>query len=504
MEAGSSAGSSGLVTERRHSTGRVIFMACVGALGGFLFGYDSAVINGANAAIQYKFDISDGTLGIVVAIALVGSAIGAWFAGQLADKFGRKRVALTAAVLFVVAGLGQGFPFGTGDFMAWRLVGGFAIGVASVAAPMYISEIAPANLRGRLTALFQFAIVIGIFATGLGNYLLLSAAGPVAGTVPEATGPLWGLEAWQWMFLLMAVPAAIYFVLTLTIPESPRWLVQAGKLDQARSVLGDVYGGDIDAKVAEIQETLKGEHRPRMRDLRGPRFGLLPIVWVAMLLSVFQQFVGINAVMYYSNLVYSSVGLDEQHAFLTSMITTGVNVVFTIVAILLIDKIGRKPLLLIGSAGMAVALATIAIVFGTAQKCTAATFGTTIDGCDVVKDIGQPLLSPSAGFIAVIALNVFVAFFAATWGPVVWVMISEMFPNRIRAAGLAIAAMAQWIGNFVVSVTFPGLAAASLTLAYGLFTAFALLSIWFVAKKIKETKGIELENMASLENVASG
>ncbi len=493
MSGGSGSTSAGVGSVNPVRTGRVVFMAVVGALGGFLFGYDSAVINGANEAIEAKFNISQGTLGWVVAVALLAAAVGCWFAGSLANKFGRKRVALTAAVLFTISGLGQGFPFGLGDFMAWRFIGGFAIGVASVAAPMYISEISPAHLRGRLTALFQFAIVIGIFATGLVNYLLLQAAG---GT---AMGPLWGLQAWQWMFLLMIVPAGIYFILTLTIPESPRYLVQVGKIEQARKVIESSLGGDANAKIADIQESFARDPNPRMRDLRGPRFGLLPIVWIGILLSVFQQFVGINAVIYYSNLIYQAVGLDESHAFLTSMITTGVNFLFTIVAIVLIDRVGRKPLLLVGSTGMAVCLATIAIVFGTAARCTEGALGHMVDGCSVAADVGKPELSGAQGMIAVVALNLFIAFFASTWGPVVWVLISEMFPNSIRAAALAVAAMAQWIGNFVVSSTFPGLAQMSITLAYGLFTLFALLSIWFVAKKVKETKGVQLEDMGQLE-----
>lgn len=495
MSGNAPTGSTGAAKVIPVKTGRVIFMAVVGALGGFLFGYDSAVINGANEAIEDKFGISQGALGWVVAVALLAAAVGCWFAGTLANKFGRKRVALIAAALFLISGIGQAFPFGLGDFMAWRFVGGFAIGVASVAAPMYISEISPAHLRGRLTALFQFAIVIGIFATGLVNYVLLQAAGG------SASGPLWGLEAWQWMFLLMAVPAVAYFLLTLSVPESPRYLIQVGKIDAARNVIEHSIGGDVDAKIADIQESFARDPNPRMSDLRGPRFGLLPIVWVGILLSVFQQFVGINAVIYYSNLIYHAVGFDQSKAFLTSMITTGVNFTFTIVAIVLVDRVGRKPLLLVGSAGMAVCLAVIALVFGTSPRCTEEMLGHMIDGCNVAADVGQPELSSAQGTIAVVALNLFIAFFASTWGPVVWVLISEMFPNNIRAAALAVAAMAQWIGNFVVSSTFPGLAQFSITLAYGLFTLFALLSIWFVAKKVKETKGVQLEQMGQLEEV---
>lgn len=498
MQGGAAAGPAGPVED--YKTGRVVFIACVGALGGFLFGYDSAVINGANSAIQSTFGISEGALGIVVAIALLGSAVGAWFGGALANKFGRKKVAITAAILFLIAGFGQGLPFSVYDLMFWRILGGFAIGVASVASPMYISEISPAHLRGKLTSLFQFAIVIGIFATGLMNYVILEAAGG------EATNELaLGLEAWQWMFLLMVIPAGLYGGLTLIIPESPRYLVQVGKLDEARHVIARVLGGDVEAKIADIQASEAGEEKPSMKDLKGPKFGLLGIVWVGILLSVFQQFVGINAVIYYSNLIYESVGFSESDSFLTSMITTAVNVTFTIVAIIFVDRLGRKPLLLIGSTGMAVCLATIAVIFATAPKCTQAVIDNAPNAlCNVPKDLKAPMLGSASGLIAVIALNVFIAFFASTWGPVVWVLISEMFPNRIRAAGLAIAAAAQWVGNFVVSSTFPGLAHFSLGVAYGLFTFFALLSIWFVIKFVKETKGVELEDMGKLEGVPAG
>lgn len=474
------------------STGRVVYVAVVGALGGFLFGYDSAVINGANDAIEGKFGISQATLGWVVAAALIAAAAGCWFSGTLANKFGRKKVALTAAVLFTIAGFGQAFPLGIGDFIVWRLLGGFAIGVASVVSPMYIAEISPRRMRGTLTALFQFAIVIGIFATGLGNYLLVEAAGG------SSTGPLWGLQAWQWMFLLMIVPSAIYFLLTLTIPESPRYLVQKGRIDEARGVLSKLYGSFSEGILADIRASFKKDPNPRLSDLRGPRFGLLPIVWIGILISLFQQFVGINAVIYYSNLIYQAVGLDQSDAFLTSMITTGVNFAFTIVALVLIDRVGRKKLLLVGSAGMAVCLVTIAIVFASAPKCTEEGMAHLIDGC-TQTEIGQPMVSHGAGLVAVFAVNLFIAFFASTWGPVAWVLISEMFPNRIRAAALSVAAMAQWLGNFVVSATFPGLAKISIALTYGVFTVFALLSIWFVLAKVRETKGISLEAMDKLD-----
>jgi len=461
-----------------YRTGRVVGLAVTAALGGFLFGYDSAVINGATSAIKSLFGLSDLAIGFVVSIALIGSAIGAWFAGSLADRYGRRKVMLVAAALFLVAAIGQAFPIGIADLMLWRFIGGAGIGVASVMAPMYIAEIAPADIRGRMGALQQFAIVIGIFATGLVNYLVLQAAGGNARNTW-----LLGLEAWQWMFLSMVIPAVVYALLVLRIPESPRYLVAVGEPAQAARVLSTIYTVDVTPMVEDIQQTLQGDHKPRFSDIRGRTLGLMPIVWIGILLSAFQQFVGINAVFYYSNTIWESVGFSEAQAFQTSLITTGINVVFTIVAIALVDRVGRKPLLLVGSAGMVVTLATLTWVFGTATT----------------NAEGQPVLSDGPDVIALISFNLYVAFFAATWGPVVWVLLGEMFPNRIRATALAVAASAQWIANFIVSTSFPELAGISLGLAYGIFTAFAILSIPFVMKYIRETRGVSLEDMGELE-----
>jgi sugar porter (SP) family MFS transporter len=461
-----------------YRTGRVVGLATTAALGGFLFGYDSAVINGAASALKSLFGLSDIALGFVVSIALIGSAIGAWFAGGLADRFGRRRVMLVAAALFLIAAIGQAFPIGVIDLMLWRFIGGAGIGVASVMAPMYIAEIAPAPIRGRMGALQQFAIVIGIFATGLVNFVVLQAAGGNARNTW-----LLGLEAWQWMFLSMVVPAIVYALLVLRIPESPRYLVAIGETAKASEVLSTIYTVDVTPMVRDIEETLQGDHKPRFSDIRGRALGLMPIVWIGIMLSAFQQFVGINAVFYYSNTIWESVGFSESQAFQTSLITTGINVVFTIVAIALVDRVGRKPLLLVGSAGMVATLATLTWVFGTAPTNAA----------------GQPVLSDGPDVIALIAFNLYVAFFAATWGPVVWVLLGEMFPNRIRATALAVAASAQWIANFLVSTTFPELAGISLGLAYGIFTVFAVLSIPFVMKYIRETRGVSLEDMGELE-----
>lgn len=461
-----------------YRTGRVIGLASTAALGGFLFGFDSAVINGAASGIKATFALSSFALGLVVSIALIGSAIGAWFAGYLAERFGRRRVMLVAAALFLLSAFGQAFPLGVYDLCLWRLIGGAGIGVASVMAPMYIAEIAPAQLRGRMGSLQQFAIVIGIFSTGLTNYLILGAAGS-----DSLNEWLFGIPAWRWMFLTMVIPALVYGYFAWRLPESPRYLVEIGKYDEAATVLSQIYTDDVTARVEDIRVSMQGEHKPRMSDLRGKRFGLMPLVWIGIILSSLQQFVGINAVFYYSNTIWEAVGFSEGQAFQTSLITTGVNVAFTLVAIALVDKVGRKPLLLVGSFGMVAMLGTLTFVFGTAP----------------IGSNGQPVLTDGPDIVALLAFNIYVAFFAATWGPVVWVLLGEMFPNRIRAAALAVAAAAQWVANFLVSTAFPPLADISLGLAYSVFTIFAILSIWFVIRHIHETKGVELEDMAELE-----
>lgn len=443
----------------------VTALASVAALGGFLFGYDSAVINGAVSSIGAHFNMAAGTLGFAVASALLGAAVGAMVAGRVADRFGRLWAMRVAAVLFLVSAVGTGLASSLGMLIAFRIIGGVGVGVASV--------IAPARVRGRLGSLQQLAIVLGIFVAFLVDYVLALAAGG-----PSRDLAL-GLPAWRWMFLAMIVPAAIYGIGALFIPESPRYLVVKDRLGEAGDVLRRVLGNiDIPGKLREIQETLAREVKPTLRDLRGPALGLLPIVWVGIGLSVFQQFVGINVIFYYSSVLWQAVGFSAKDSLLISVITSVVNIVSTLIAISLIDRRGRRPLLIIGSVGMTVTLGVMALIFGTAS----------------LKH-GQPTLHGVAGPIALIAANLFVVFFAMSWGPVVWVMLGEKFPNRIRAAALGLAACAQWVANWVISVSFPSLKNAGLGLAYGIYATSALLSLLFVLRFVSETKGVELEEM---------
>jgi MFS transporter, SP family, sugar:H+ symporter len=273
-------------------TGRVVPIAAAAALGGFLFGYDTAVINGAVGAVRDTFAAGPFVLGLAVAAALLGSALGAWLAGPLANRLGRVRVMLVAAAFFAVSAFGSGLAFAIWDLALWRFIGGMGVGAASVIAPAYIAEISPARIRGRLGSLQQLAIVTGIFVALLVDYVLATLAG-------GASEQLWlGLDAWRWMFLSLAIPALTYGILASRLPESPRFLVAKERTAEARTVLRRYIGGDVEGKIADIDQTLAADRRMRLSDLRGPRLGLLPIVWVGILLSVFQQFVGINVIFY--------------------------------------------------------------------------------------------------------------------------------------------------------------------------------------------------------------
>jgi sugar porter (SP) family MFS transporter len=456
------------------NVGYVILIAAAAAMGGFLFGFDTAVINGTVLALKEEFNASSLALGLAVSLALIGSAVGAFIVGPLADRIGRIRCMIIASVLFTISAIGSGMPFGLIDFIFWRVVGGIGVGAASVIAPAYIAECSPAEMRGRLGSLQQLAIVVGIFAALLGNYAIGQAAG-------SASAPFWfGREAWRWMFWSEAPAAIMYGIFALVIPESPRFLVAQGRHAEARAVLARMIGPHASIKVEEISRTVSREHKPRLSDLRG-RWGLLPIVWIGMVLSMFQQFVGINVIFYYSSALWRIVGFTEEDSLLITMITSITNIATTLVAIACIDKFGRKPLLLAGSVGMLVTLGAMAWVFGAAP----------------VNAEGFPMLSSNTGLVALLAANIYVFCFGFSWGPVTWVLLGEMFNNRIRASALALGAGVQWIANFLVSTTFPPIAFnLGLGVAYGLYAGFAALSFFFVLACIRETKGRELEDMA--------
>ncbi|MGW8379386.1 sugar porter family MFS transporter [Streptomyces sp. ODS28] len=457
-----------------HNRGKAVGISIAAAVGGFLFGFDSSVINGAVDALSSHFALNSFLSGFVVSIALLGCAVGAWYAGRLADGWGRRNVMLLGAGMFIVSSAGSAFAFSVPDLLVWRVIGGLGIGIASVIAPAYISEVAPASGRGALGSLQQLAITIG-------QLVVLSSNKGLAGAAGGAAKDLWlGMPAWRWMFLVGVIPALVYGVLAMMIPESPRYLVLKGQFNKAAEVLERVSGErDGRAKVEEIRETLQKEHKSSFKDIRGARFGLHPLVWVGIILAAFQQLVGINAIFYYSTTLWKSVGFSESSSFTTSVITAGINVVMTVVSMLFVDRVGRRRLLTIGSIGMFLSLALTAVAFSQQHGA------------------GQDVSLPSPyGPMALIGANLFVVFFALSWGPIMWILLAEMFPNRMRAMALAIGTASNWIFNFIVTFAFePMTSKVGLSWLYGAFALFALLSFFFVLRKIPETKQQELEDM---------
>jgi SP family sugar:H+ symporter-like MFS transporter len=409
-----------------------IALSLVAAVGGFLFGSDSGVINGAVDALAVAFGTKAAATGFAVASVLLGCAVGAFLAGTLADFIGRRPAMLLNAVVFLVSAFITGAAGSAGVFIAGRLLGGLAIGAASVLAPMYISEVAPTRLRGRLSSLQQLAIVLGLFFAFLSNYLIAHAAG-------DASAPFWlGAQARRWMFWMEAVPAAVFFMGVLLIPESPRFLVASGRLDAAWWIFTRL-GGDADELVRQVQQSLRGEHRPRLSDLiEAGKHRIAPVVWVGIGLAAFQQLVGINVIFYYGAVLWEAAGTTKEHALQINLLTGLVNILSTIPAILLVDRVGRKPLLLAGSIGMALTLGVLAAVFATAAV-----------GAD-----GKPVLNRADAVTGLVAANLYVAAFGVSWGPVMWVLLGEMFPNRLRGAALAVSGATNWVANFAVTLTF--------------------------------------------------
>lgn len=462
------------MSQNNENLGFIILISCVATIGGFLFGFDSGVINGTVDGLKIAFNSDSVGTGFNVASMLLGCAVGAFFAGRLADIYGRRTLLLVAAVFFIISAWGSGVAGSSFEFVIFRVLGGLAVGAASVMAPAYISEIAPARFRGALTTVQQVAIIVGLFTAFVSNYLLADFAG-------ASTEKLWmEFEAWRWMFWMELFPATLFFVALLFIPESPRYLVIHKNQDKALDVLTRLYGDEQGkSKLKEIEDSLAGDkHEPKLSDLiEGGK--VRKIVWVGIGLATFQQLVGINVVFYYGAVLWQAVGFSESDALLINIISGAVSILACLITMYLIDKVGRKPFLMLGSIGMTVTLAAMVFSFLSA-------------GLD---DQGNLQLG-DMGVVALIAANAYVFFFNMSWGPVMWVMLGEMFPNQIRGSGLAISGLAQWGSNFAITMTFPiMLAGIGLGGAYGFYTICALISVFFVAKMVHETKGKELEEM---------
>jgi len=440
--------------------GLVLRSAIVAALGGLLFGFDTAVISGTTQQLKQFYALSDAGLGFTVATALLGTIVGALVAGRPVDRFGRKKVLFAIGILYFVGALGSAFVSNLVLFQIFRFVGGIGVGVASVVAPIYTAEIAPPALRGRLVGLVQFNIVLGILLAYLSNFII---------------GSLLPAEvAWRWMFAVMAVPAAIFFLLLFTVPETPRWLFQVGRRDEAIEVVNRTTSSREEAEfeIREIEEGLAAQHGQRQAPffVRQNR----KVILLAIAIAVFNQFSGINAILYYAPDIFRSAGAGNNAASLESVVVGLVNLIVTMAALTVIDRIGRRRLMLIGSIGYLVSLGVLAGVFFAYE--------------------GQ-----FSGFSSVLVLGglvVFIAAHAFGQGSVIWVFISEIFPNRIRGRGQSLGSLTHWVCAAVVSAIFPAIAGAlGGGAAFSLFFLCMIGQLVWVLKVMPETKNVPLEEM---------
>ncbi len=458
----------------RSNTGYVTFLAGAAALGGFLFGFDSAVINGAVGGLQQGFHSSNAGTGFAVASILLGCAGGALVAGRLADRVGRRLVMVGCALVFAVTAVWAGGARTATEFTIARLASGIAVGAASVVCPAYIAEISPARLRGRLASLQQLGIVVGIFGALQSDEWLARIAGGVS-------APLWdGGEAWRWMFYVEVVPSLLFGLAVLVVPESPRFLVAVGRESRAFAILRRIDPSTPDGAIADIRSTVNAERPPRLADLRDPSGAIRRIVWIGMGLSVLQQLVGINTIFYYGSVLWRVAGFTQADSLKLNVLTGVINVASTLVATAVVDRVGRRPLLLWGSAGMALTLGALAFAFHLAGEGVGGTL----------------VLSGPVSVLALAAANLYVVAFGISWGPCVWILLGEMFPNRIRGAAMAVAVFGQWMANWLVTVTFPPIVASIKPAgAYAIYFAFAALSFFFVRQWVEETRGKTLEEM---------
>jgi len=433
------------------SKGYVLYVSVIAALGGLLFGFDTAIIAGATRFLKERFALSAFGEGLAVSIVLVGCMAGAAIAGSISDRLGRRRFMLISAVLFFVSAIGCALPQSLAQFLAFRFIGGLAIGSASIVSPLYISEVAPPRIRGALVSVNQLAIVTGILLSYFASWALVGA----------------GASNWRWMFATGALPAVVFFGFVLGVPESPRWLVKQGREGEALGILERLNGPEIAAVEARaIKEALAMEGGS-IRELFKP--GLRTALGIGVFLAVFQQVTGINAVIYYAPRFFEAAGIARTSAIFQSAIIGLVNVLFTLVAIALVDRLGRKPLLLAGSAGMGLSF----ILLGAAFK-----------------------FQLFSGGLVLLFTLLYVAFFAMTLGPVVWVVIAEIFPTRVRGRAMAMATVSLWLADFVVSLTFPVIAdRLHESFAFWLYAAMCAINFVFIAVFLPETKGKSLEEI---------
>lgn len=458
---------------RQYNAAYIFGITLVATLGGLLFGYDTAVISGAEKSIEAylikPLGLNSLIHGATVSSALIGCIIGGIISGLLSNHWGRKKTLLFASLLFFISALGSGYPealfFTKGEptiallltFNIYRVIGGIGVGLASAVSPMYISEIAPANIRGRLVSFNQFAIIFGMLVVYFVNW------GIASGQSLEWINDL----GWRYMFISESIPAALFGIFLLLVPETPRFLVLSNRDEKAQSVLRKLYAdrGTSQTIFQEIKQSV-GQTTSRAKLFT---YGKIVII-IGILLSVFQQFVGINVALYYAPRIFESMGAAKDASMLQTIIMGFVNVLFTVVAILTVDKWGRKPLLITGSIGMAVGMLAISVL----------SFNNII------------------GISTLVFIIIYTASFMMSWGPICWVLISEIFPNKIRGQAVAVAVAFQWFANYLISSTYPAMMEFSGGMTYGFYGLMAILSALFVWKMVPETKGKSLEEMEKL------
>lgn len=441
-------------SKHRFNSSYILRISFISALGGYLFGFDFAVIAGALPFLQKHFSLDTYWEGFATGSLALGAIIGCMVAGSVSDRYGRKPGLLIAAAIFALSSLAMAFSFSRDAFIAARFCAGIGVGMASMLSPMYIAEISPAHMRGRMVAINQLTIVLGILFTNLINYTLRN----------------YGEDAWRWMFGLGFIPSALFFIGAMWLPESPRWLMKAGKNAKAVTVLGKIGNADfVNESVSNIAASLKGVVKTRYADIF--KKAVLPAVLVGIGLAVFQQLCGINTVFNYAPKIFESIGASQDDQLLQTVFIGGVNLVFTILAMLLVDKLGRKPLMLIGAGGLAVMYVFIVMLLGAH--------------------------SPRISWVLLAAIGVY----AMTLAPVTWVLISEIFPNKVRGEATAVAVVSLWLAYFILVFTFPVIFEKLRDQTFFVYSAICLVGFVFVWLKVKETKGKTLEE---LENIMSG
>lgn len=439
-------------------TGSLIKSTVVAALGGLLFGFDTAVIAGTTAGLTKSFSLTPTGLGITVSVALIGTVIGAIFAGIPGDRYGRRDSLRVMAILYLISAIGCGVAWDWYSLLAFRFLGGLGIGGSSVLGPMYIAEIAPAKWRGRLVGCFQINVVGGILLAYLSNYLVgLAKVGP---------------EDWRWMLGVSGIPALLFFSMLFTIPRSPRWLAQKSRLDEARQTLRAVGEEDVEGELAEIVRSIDVEHGHGSESLFQSKYR--KPIFLAVSIGMFNQLSGINAILYYLNDIFAQAGFSRVSGDLQAVLIGATNLAAVFVAMSVIDRMGRKTLLLIGSVGCALSLAGVGAIF----------------------------LTASHGELLVWLLVGFIAFFSFSQGAVIWVYLSEVFPNRVRAKGQSLGSFTHWFMNALISFTFPVVAAKSKGAPFVFFAAMMALQFVVVLVSYPETSGVTLEQMQKKLGIA--